>query len=96
MDVFYLDSSPQLEYIVFDAFHAAEIVVSGATQFQKMATWSQEGVLLDHSNNNWYAGVYHYYTNHRLYHWIVYAIPLTKSKFNTNGMTFLQNDYFNK
>ncbi len=43
---FYQDPSPQLEYIFLDAFHAAGIVVSGATQFQKMSTQSQKVFLL--------------------------------------------------
>ena len=60
---FHRDPSPQSEYIILDAFHAAGIVVSGATQFQKMATRSLKGVPVDYSNDDWYADVYHYYTN---------------------------------
>ncbi len=59
---FHQDLSPQLEYIALDAFYAAEIVVSGDTQFQKMATRFQKGVFVDYFNDDWYAGVYHYYT----------------------------------
>ena len=65
---FYRDPLPQLEYIVLDAFYAAGIVVSGATQFQKMATRSQKCVLVDYSNDDWYRGVYHYYINQQSYH----------------------------
>ncbi len=46
-----------------NVFYAAGIVVSGATKFQKMANRSQNSVLVDYSNDDWYSGVYHYYTN---------------------------------
>ena len=59
---FYQDSLPQSEYIILDAFYVVEIVVLGATQFQKIATRSQKSVPVDYSNDDWYADVYHYCT----------------------------------
>ena len=46
-----------------DAFHTVMIVVLRATQFQKIATRSQKSVLVNYSNDVWYADVNHYYTN---------------------------------
>lgn len=41
------------------------IVVSGATQFEKMTIWSKKDIFIDYLNNDWYIDIYHYYINHQ-------------------------------
>ncbi len=62
---FYRDLLPQLQYIVFEAFHTNGILTSGATQFEKMTTQSKKGIPVNYSDDNWYADIYHYYTNQK-------------------------------
>ena len=63
LTLFYRDSLPYLEYNTFDAFHATGILTLGAIQFEKMTTQSKKDIPVNYSDDNWYADIYHYYTN---------------------------------
>lgn len=50
--LFYQNPLAYLEYIALNVFHAAEIVVSRVTQFEKMITQLKKSISINYSNND--------------------------------------------
>lgn len=63
MDLISSRVSPESKSLSLDVFFAVRILVSGASQVQKMVTRSEKSEPVDYSNDDWYTDIYHYYTN---------------------------------
>ena len=61
--LFYQDPSSQSRCIILDNFRPTRILISGVTQFEKMITQFRKSISVDYLNNDWYADIYHCYTN---------------------------------